>query len=280
MKLSHEKKVERFYSHGSDVRGTQEGGYLSFGYWKGGVMDYHGAVDALVEKVLKKEKKVRRGTKVLNAACGYGAETFRIFDKIKPDKIVAIDITGPHISFARRQARAHKLDDRIEFRKMNAAELKFPSGMFDYVIAIEGPAHFHTREMFLRRAFSVLKPRGVLLLSDIIVDFGYEEGSRLKKIAGEFCARRWFMPRENWMKAQDLKELMKEIGFKIDSFETAGADVYPGFSKYNLRWESIKNAVRIRGFRIGLSLTFISWLLGFVYRKKMIDYIFVRAIKQ
>jgi hypothetical protein len=70
-----------------------------------------------------------------------------------------------------------------------------------------------------------------------------------------------------------------EIGFAVDNVETIGANVYPGFSRFNLKWTSVKNAIRTRGLRIGLSLTFISWLLGYVYRRKIVDYIFVRAIK-
>jgi hypothetical protein len=37
MRLTHENKVEKFYSHGSDTRGFQDGGYLSFGYWTAGI---------------------------------------------------------------------------------------------------------------------------------------------------------------------------------------------------------------------------------------------------
>lgn len=91
MKLSHENKVEKFYSHGSNKRGLQEGGYLSFGYWVENIEHYHQAVEALVNRMLQFEKPIYSG-KVLNVACGYGAETIRILDKIQPGKIIAIDI--------------------------------------------------------------------------------------------------------------------------------------------------------------------------------------------
>ena len=56
MKVTHENKVEIFYSHGSATRGLQEGGYLSFGYWSGDTMDYHQAVEALIHRILQFEK--------------------------------------------------------------------------------------------------------------------------------------------------------------------------------------------------------------------------------
>ena len=46
-----------------------------------------------------------------------------------------------------------------------------------------------------------------------------------------------------------------------------------------MRWSSIINAVRVRGFRIGLALTFISWLLGFTYRLGLTDYVIIRGVK-
>ncbi|MFA5464146.1 MAG: hypothetical protein WC265_08735, partial [Dysgonamonadaceae bacterium] len=80
MKLSHENKVEKFYSHGSDKRGFQEGGFLSFGYWIDNIKHYHEAVEALINRMLQFEKPINTG-KILNVACGYGAETLKIVEK-------------------------------------------------------------------------------------------------------------------------------------------------------------------------------------------------------
>jgi ubiquinone/menaquinone biosynthesis C-methylase UbiE len=278
MKLTHESKVEKFYSHGSETRGLQEGGYLSFGYWTSGIKHYHQAVETLIDRILKSEHSLNQG-KVLNVARGYGAETIRIYEKIKPESIIAIDITGAHIDFARQKAESENLSAHIQFEKMDACKLSFENASFDYVIGIEGPAHFNTREMFLQKAYQILKPKGILLLSDIIVNKKVTEQNYLNKLIGRFCAKHWFMPRENWMSIPKFKAQIEKLGFKIDSLESAGKNVYPGFSKYNLKWKSIINAVHTRGIRIGLALTFISWLLGYVYRRGMIDYVLLRAIK-
>ncbi len=271
--------MEIFYSHGSATRGLQEGGYLSFGYWTGDTMDYHQAVEALIHRILQFEKPLNRGT-VLNVACGYGAETLKIYEKIRPDKIIAIDITKSHIQFAKNRISILNLSDRIVFEKMDACKLDFPPGSFDYVIGIEGPAHFNTRADFLKKAYKMLKPNGILLLSDIIVDHIETEKTIYNKMIGNLCAKCWYMPKANWMSKEELKALLERIGFEIDMAESAGGNVYPGFAHYNLKWESIKNAIRIRGFKLGLGLTFISWLLRYVYRRKMLDYVFLRALKR
>ncbi|MBN1473093.1 MAG: class I SAM-dependent methyltransferase [Syntrophaceae bacterium] len=278
MKQTHENKVEKFYSRGSDTRGFQDGGFLSFGYWTEETIDYHQAAETLINRLLKSEKPLNQGI-ILNAACGYGAETIKIYEKIRPDKIIAIDITASHIEFAQRKINSLNLSDRIHFEKMDACNINFPPDSFVYVIAVEGPAHFNTREAFLRQAYKALKPSGILLFSDIVTDNLKTKKSLCNTIIANLCAWRWHMPKANWMTAEEIKTLLKEIGFAINSMENVGANVYPGFSRFNLKRESIKNAIETRGLRIGLLLTFISWLLGYVYGRKIIDYVLIKATK-
>lgn len=278
MKLTHERKVERFYSHGSDTRGLQDGGYLSFGYWIDNVKYYRQAVDALINRMLQYEEPNTTGD-VLNVACGYGAETTKIFDTIRPKKIIAIDITEDHIEFAKQHNALTDLPELIEFKKMDACKLDFESDSFNYVIGIEGPAHFNTREEFLRNSFRVLKKDGVLLLSDIIVNKSAAYKNTFNKIISNFCSKHWHMPKANWMSVPELRILLEKIGYQVDTAESVGDKVYPGFSKCNLKWGSIRNAIRTRGYRIGIALTFISWLLGYVHRRGLIDYVFIRAVK-
>ncbi|MBN1415579.1 MAG: methyltransferase domain-containing protein [Bacteroidales bacterium] len=278
MKMTHENKVERFYSHGSRKRGSQEGGYLSFGFWADETEHYHQAVEALINKILQFEKPLDSGM-ALNVACGYGAETVKIYEKIRPSGIIAIDITEAHIAYAKHQIELLKLSDRIRVEKMDACKLNFPPDYFNYIISIEGPAHFNTREIFLRKAYKLLKPGGILLLSDIVANMKETNKNLYNRIIGRFCAKHWHMPKANWISIKEMNSLLKRIGFEVDILESIGNYVFPGFSKYNLRWGSIKNAIQTRGFTIGLALTFISWLLGYVHRKNMIDYVFVRALK-
>jgi len=78
-RLTHEEKVERFYSHGAALRAAQDGGLLSFGYWTESTVDYRQATEDLLARVLKEETPAHCGT-VLNVACGNGMETFRIWE--------------------------------------------------------------------------------------------------------------------------------------------------------------------------------------------------------
>jgi len=278
MRLTHEEKVEKFYSHGTDSRSHQENGFLSFGYWENDTADYCAAVKNLLSLVLEKEEPMNGGA-ILNVACGYGSETFAIYEKLHPDKIIAIDITEAHINCAKHIAEDKKLSGKIIFEKMDACLIPYESKSFNYVIGIEGPAHFNTREAFLRRGYKVLKPEGVLLLSDIIVDSIAAEKNWFCRRLSRLCSKHWYMPEHNWMTINELRYLLKEIGFKEIMIQSIGEHVYPGFAKFNTKWSSIVNAVKIRGLRLGIALTFISWLLGFTYRINLTDYVLVRAVK-
>lgn len=279
MRFLHEENVERFYSRGAAARALQEDGFLSFGYWTENTRDYFQAAEDLLDHVVGDEPPLHHGT-ILNIACGYGAETFRIYEKLQPEKIVAIDITDAHIQYAKKLAAERQMSDRILFDKMDACRLPFESDSFTYAIAIEGPAHFKSREEFLKQVYNVLKPGGVLLLSDIIVNNSVVQKSRFNRWISRLCAKHWLMPKANWMSVEEFDKMLGVIGFERKSVRSIGENVYPGFARFNIKWSSIFNAMRTRGIRLGIGLTFISWLLGFLYRRGILDYTIIKAAKR
>jgi erythromycin 3''-O-methyltransferase len=274
-RLSHEEKVARFYSCGTETRAYEADGFLSFGYWRDDTKNYHEASKNLLEYFIK-TSNIKKPEKILNVACGYGAETFRMFEHLKPEKIYSIDITDPHIEFAKKRASELGYSDRIHFRKMDACKTDFPSEMFTHILGIEGPAHFNTRVDFFRESYRLLKKGGALILTDIIQADAH---SQFAFSVGKRCAVRWHMPQANWSNAATYRRQLEEAGFRVEILNIIGDKVYPGFCRYNIKIRSIYNAVKTRGFFIGIGLTFISWLLGYVYRKKVIDYVYVKAVK-
>jgi ubiquinone/menaquinone biosynthesis C-methylase UbiE len=89
---THEEQVEDFYSHGADKRKDEADGFLSFGYRTSDSQTYYDAAITLLNYVVKKAAIVDT-KKILNVACGYGAETFRLYEKFHPELLYAIDIT-------------------------------------------------------------------------------------------------------------------------------------------------------------------------------------------
>ncbi|HNX58172.1 MAG TPA: methyltransferase domain-containing protein [Spirochaetota bacterium] len=275
--ITHEQKVSRFYTSGTKKRSHEAGGFLSFGYWDDKVEDYYSAAKRLLKYVLD-NSGISNPSIILNVACGYGAETIGIFKRFKPSKIFAIDITKAHIDAANNMMQIYPYD--ISFQVKNACRTGFPESYFSHVIGIEGPAHFNTREMFIKEAYRVLKPGGCLILTDIIAQKNIYRLSPIKLQLARLCSKRWHMPYVNWIDEDGYRRLLEKAGFIVEKINIIGDKVYPGFSRNNLRFRSIINAITTRGFFTGIGLTIISWMLGFLYRKHMVDYIFLRAKKR
>ncbi len=275
---THEEKVEKFFSHGANIRAIQENGFLSFGYWTIKGQNYSQAAESLLELLLSKETPLNCGT-ILDVACGYGTETFRILESLKPEKVIGIDITSAHIEYAKTIALKRNIAEKISFEKQDACILPFKPESFKYVIGVEGPSQFNTREQFLKRAYDVLETDGVLLLADIIIHKNKARKGWLNWGIGRILSKQWYVPQPNWMNFVRYRKMLVDIGYKVDTIKGIGVNVYNGFAKFNTRWSSIKNAIAVRGFWTGIGLTFISWLLGIAFRRGMLDYAYIRAVK-
>ena len=98
------------------------------------------------------------GATFLDCGCGSGAyAAIRLAEQGR--RVSAIDLSSVAIEEARTKARRRALEDRIEFRVMNAEALEFPDHSFT-VVCGSGVLH----HLDLRRAYAeiarVLKPSG------------------------------------------------------------------------------------------------------------------------
>lgn len=278
-RVKHGQGVERFYSAGAHKRAYEADGFLSFGYWHKKTKEYYESAENLVRFFLKKGK-ISKPETVLDVACGYGAESFRFYNALKPKKMYCVDITAPHIEFAKKKAEEKNLHDKLIFEKKDACSTEFPDESFTHVIGIEGPAHFKTRMDFFKESYRVLKKKGELLLTDITFDRAKSYKNFLLKRISHFASKRWHMPSENWVNPDEYVKQLKQIGFRVEKCLRIGGKVYPGFASYNTKFKSIINAIKTRGFFVGIGITVISWFLGYGYRNGVLDYVFVKAVKE
>ncbi|WP_421852392.1 class I SAM-dependent methyltransferase [Oricola sp.] len=134
-------------------------GYYNFGYWGEGATAQAEASQALVDQIAAALPKPGR---ILDVACGQGASTARLSQRFPPNDLTGINLSEAQIASARKRA------PDCNFDVMSATELDFPDEHFDGVICVEAAFHFDTRDAFLAEAFRVLKPGGVLTVSDIL----------------------------------------------------------------------------------------------------------------
>lgn len=99
---------------------------------------------------------------VLDAGCGFGGTLREIQSRWKDMNLVGINIDPRQLEIARKQVPG------VSFIEGDACALPFQASTFDRVLAVECIFHFPSRLQFLKEARRVLKPGGLIVLSDFV----------------------------------------------------------------------------------------------------------------
>jgi len=104
----------------------------------------------------------RPGEHVLDVACGTGAVTRLIAERVEPGgKVVGLDVNGGMLAVGRSLVT----NPNVEWREASVLELQFDDGTFDLVICQQGLQFFPDRPLALRQMRRVLVPGGRLGVS-------------------------------------------------------------------------------------------------------------------
>ena len=108
-------------------------------------------------------------SRVLDVACGPGGWVIEAAQTYPEMSLVGIDLNQRTLTYARKQAAAHHVDDRIEFHAMDALGiLAFPDDSFDLVNLRFAISFVRTWDWprLLREMLRVVRPGGVIRLTD------------------------------------------------------------------------------------------------------------------
>jgi SAM-dependent methyltransferase len=138
-------------------------GWLNLGLWEGDGSDTAEAPVAVRRLVARLAGDLPIGGDVLDVGNGLGAQDPEIARVAAPGSITAVNIT-----LSQLRAGAPALAE-AGARPVNAdaTRLPFRDGSFDGAISVEAAFHFPSRARFFAEAFRVLRPGGVLTMSDI-----------------------------------------------------------------------------------------------------------------
>jgi SAM-dependent methyltransferase len=134
--------------------------FSNYGYWDENTPNQKEACENLMEVMLAFLSE-RRGS-VLDVACGLGATSRHFSRTFGAENITGVNISEKQLDTCRETAPG------CRFLLMDATQLEFDDGMFDVVFCVEAAFHFRTRDRFLREAWRVLKPKGRLVLTDML----------------------------------------------------------------------------------------------------------------
>lgn len=277
--------MEDFYSTGLNREDYQydpakeaNGKFLSFGYWETGEESYPEAAKNLL-KFFIENSEVEEPERILNVCCGYGSETFVYYEKFKPQIIEGIDITKLEVDYANDKAKTLGVDKNVVFHHGDACILDFPENTFSHVFGIEGPAHFNTREKFFKSASRVLKKDGEMILTDLILGKKFSTKNVFSNIFLSFATKVWAGTKANWVDEETYKKQIENAGMNVVLFRKIGDKVFPGYAGYASREKTLKESEKERGILAARGFVIISKMLGYLYRKGWIEYIYVKAKK-
>ena len=106
------------------------------------------------------------GKSVLDVGCGTGEFIAKISDENPEAKITGIDLSEEMLAIARIKNKGRR---NIELLIGDSGKLPFDDERFDYVISTVSLHHWPNQKKSVREIYHVLKPRGKVLIADLMV---------------------------------------------------------------------------------------------------------------
>jgi ubiquinone/menaquinone biosynthesis C-methylase UbiE len=148
------------------------GRHVHWGYWDGPDAalcdddDYARAAERLTVELCRLAG-ISEGDTVLDVGCGFGGTIASLNERFNKLQLTGLNIDIRQLARARQQVQPLG-ENQVTFCQGNACDLPFADDSFDRLLAVECIFHFPDREVFFREAHRVLRPGGVLVLSDFI----------------------------------------------------------------------------------------------------------------
>jgi SAM-dependent methyltransferase len=258
-----------YESIGSDFFLAPAPGWLNLGLWKGSGSE--GEAEAACRRLVQTvAEALPKGGVVLDVGNGLGAQDPVISSVARPRTLVALNITEWQLRAGRARLRAADAAPVVG----DACRLPIASGSLDGVISVEAAFHFSSRRAFFEECVRVLRPGGVLTMSDIATE-------RLPRgpweaMAGLTQLRVWGINRGAAMTAAEITQAARAAGL-VDLEVSACGDrvIEPALRLTRARVRRVTRAPfgQRAAARAMLAQVALLWQRG------MIDYIFVRAVR-
>ena len=246
-------------------------GWLNLGLWGGDGSDPSEAPVAVRRLVETVAAHLPRNADVLDVGNGLAEQDPVIATIAAPRSLTALNITLSQLRAGRprlAEAGAHGVNG-------DATRMPFRAGSFDGVISVEAAFHFSSRARFFSEAFRVLRPAGVLTMSDISTD-RLPRGPR-EALAGVSQLRVWGLGTHAAATANEIVAAARAAGFTDVRIERVGERVIgPALRCIRARLDDGGGGAS-RSY--GLAARIMLAQVDLLWERRIIDYVLVHASK-
>ena len=157
----HKEKIREHYDVMTPYYHDLWGEHIHHGYWIDGSETRQRAQLQLVE-YLAKVAGIPGGCKILDVGCGVGASSIYLAQRYHAH-VVGITISPVQVEMAKRAAALQNVS--AEFLLVDAEAMNFDD-CFDVLWSIESVSHYQDVRRFFGSATKLLKPGGILAITD------------------------------------------------------------------------------------------------------------------
>jgi len=258
-------------SLGTDFFAALAPGWLNLGLWEGDGADSDEAPVAVRRLVETIARELPIGGDVLDVGNGLGEQDPVIAATAETRSLVAVNITLSQLLAGKPRladAGAHGVN-------ADATRLPMRDASFDGVISVEAAFHFPSRAVFFAEALRVLRPGGVLTMSDVAT-------ARMPLTPGEAVAaftqmRAWGLGTHAAATADEIVAAALDAGFIDVRAEPVGERVIGPALRF-VRDRLDRDSGRAPMF-YGLAVRIMVRQIELLWERGMLDYILLHGTK-